>query len=86
MLKMRFSIIDQSGHTTLELDPRTKEGAALAQAKLDELVADHRVLAVRERALGSDYRVVRPGGGGKVPVGSLDPDSEVLGVPQLKGG
>ena len=82
---MRFSILDQSGHTNLDLDPGPGGGRACS-SKLDELVAEHRVLAVRERALGSDYRVVRPGERGKVPIGSLDPDSEVLGVPQLKGG
>jgi hypothetical protein len=88
---MRFSIMDHTGHTTVELDTRSDaEARKLAQKMLDDLVAAHRTLAVR--ALGNPgssgndgYRVLRPVEG-RVDVGSLDPDSEVLGVPQLKGG
>jgi hypothetical protein len=88
---MRFSIMDHTGHTTVELDTRgDAEARKLAQKMLDDLVDAHRTLAVRALG-GSDtpgdagYRVLRPVDG-RVDVGSLDPDSEVLGVPQLKGG
>jgi hypothetical protein len=88
---MRFSIMDETGHTTVELDTRgDAEARRLAQRMLDELVAGHRTLAVR--ALGrsgspgdAGYSILRPVDG-RVGVESLDPDSEILGVPQLKGG
>jgi hypothetical protein len=88
---MRFSIMDETGHTTTEYDTRNDAKARkLAQKMLDDLVAEHRTLAVRGLGGagspgGADYRILRPVGG-RVDVGDLDPDSEVLGVPQLKGG
>jgi hypothetical protein len=88
---MRFSIMDHTGHTTTDLDTRNDAAARkLAQKMLDDLVAEHRTLAVRALGkpgapAGDSYRVLRPVDG-RVDVGLLDPDSEVLGVPQLKGG
>lgn len=82
---MRFSIMDHTGHTTLEFDLIDPEQRAKAQEVLDKLVAERHTLAVRSLSPG-DYHLLRPDGSGRVGVARLDPDSEVLGIPQLKGG
>jgi hypothetical protein len=88
---MRFSIMDETGHTTTDLDTRNDADARkLAQEMLDALVAEHRTLALRVPGHSgtpgdAGYRVLRPAGD-HLDVESLDPDSEILGVPQLKGG
>jgi hypothetical protein len=82
---MRFSIMDHTGHSVVKLDTREE-----AQRMLDELVSAHSTLAIRSydrtgAPFGGDYRVLRPVDG-HVDLDELDANSEILAIPQLKGG
>ena len=77
---MKFSILDQTGHTTELLDTSTKAELAKARARFNELVREHHMIAAtktEDPAARSTHKVIR----------SFDPTAtEVLFIPQLKGG
>jgi hypothetical protein len=73
---MKFAIMDQTGHSTLEFDKADPAQLAAAHAKFDELVAEKKFTAAERIAPGESRRVK-----------SFDPDAgEMVFVPPLVGG
>jgi hypothetical protein len=73
---MKFYVMDQTGHSTLEFDSANKAEVESAMAKFKVLLGDGHVAAVR-KAGAADYAVTRQF--------DLAAD-ETLFVPQMKGG
>lgn len=72
---MKFAIMDQTGHSTLEFDKADPAQLAAAQAKFDELMGQKYTAA--ERVAPGESKLVR----------AFNPDAgEMVFVPQLVGG
>jgi hypothetical protein len=73
---MKFQIMDQTGHSTIEFDKTNAADLNMLVKKFNELKASGHTAATR-KAGEQDYKLIKSAG---------DAQDETLFVPQLKGG
>lgn len=55
----KLSIMDHSGHSTVDFDKADKPALDAAMAKFEELVGDQKFTAATRKAGETDYQVIR---------------------------